>query len=99
MASTSQNIAFKVYAGVLGAVTTLVTQKVVKAAWKAATGDNPPDPNDPEVPATEAAIWALASGLGLGLSQVAMNRFVGRRFEEFTGEHMDKSAGKSKITL
>lgn len=98
MAAVSQNIAFRVYAGVLGAVTTIATQKLVKAAWKVATGDNPPDPNDPDVPATEAAIWALASGLGLGVSQVVLNRFMGRRFEAMTGEHLD-TASKSKIKI
>lgn len=98
MAAASQNIAFRVYAGVLGAVTTVATQKLVKAAWKVATGDNPPDPNDPDVPATEAAIWALASGLGLGVSQIVLNRFMGRRFEALTGEHLD-TASKSKIKL
>ncbi|MEL4504386.1 DUF4235 domain-containing protein [Luteococcus sp. H138] len=91
MATTSQNIGFKIYAGVLGAVTTIVAQKLVSTAWKIATGDTPPDPNDPDVPPTQAAIWALASGLGLGVSQLAMNRFVGRRFEEVTGEHLDTS--------
>ncbi|MEL4358422.1 MULTISPECIES: DUF4235 domain-containing protein [unclassified Luteococcus] len=98
MASTSQNIGFKIYAGVLGAVTTVVTQKLISAAWKVATGDTPPDPNDPDVPPTQAAIWALASGLGLGVSQLALNRFVGRRFEEVTGEHLDKT-GNLKIKL
>lgn len=98
MATTSQNIGFRIYAGVLGAVATIATQKLVKAAWKAATGDNPPDPNDPEVPATHAAIWALASGLGLGVSQVALNRFVGRRYEAVTGERLD-TASKTKIKL
>ena len=98
MATTSQNIGFKIYAGLLGTVTTIVTQKLMQAAWKAATGDNPPDPNDPEVPATHAAIWALASGLGLGVSQVALNRFVGRRFEAVPGERLD-TASRTKIKL
>ncbi|MGO4957300.1 DUF4235 domain-containing protein [Luteococcus sp. Sow4_B9] len=89
MATTSQNIGFKIYAGLLGAVTTVVTQKVLKAGWKVATGDNPPDPNDPEVPPTYAAMWALASGVGLGVSQLVLNRYVGRRFEAVTGERLD----------
>ncbi len=98
MASKSQNISFKIYAGVLGAVTTLITQRVVQAGWKIATGDTPPDPNDPEVPATQAAIWALASGLGLGASQLLLNRFVGRRFEQHTGETL-ASPAKLKIKI
>lgn len=77
---------WKVYTVALGTVTTLVAQKVVHAGWKLATGDTPPDPNDPSVPATEAAIWAIASGIGLGMTQLATNRFVARRWMEFTGE-------------
>lgn len=98
MASISKNLSFKVYAGVIGAVTTMVSQRLVSALWKASTGDTPPNPNDPDVPATEAAIWALASGIGLGATQLVMNRFLGRRYEAFFGEHPDMQ-GKSKVKL
>lgn len=98
MASTSQNISFRIYAGVLGAVTTIATQRLLKAAWKAATGDTPPDPNDPDVPATYAAMWAIASGLGLGASQVVLNRFLASRYEEQTGERLNTS-NKSLIKI
>lgn len=76
----SEKVLWKVYAGVLGAVTTIVAQKVVKKAWEASTGDTPPDPNDPDTPMTQALIWAASSGLGVGIAQLAMNRFMQRRW-------------------
>lgn len=76
----SEKLIWKLYAGVLGALATLVAQKLVTKAWEASTGDEPPDPNDPNTPLTHALIWAASSGLGIGLTQLAMNRFVNRRW-------------------
>ncbi len=76
----TEKLMWKVYAGALGAVTTIVAQKVVTQVWVASTGDTPPDPNDPDTPLTQALIWAAASGLGVGIAQLAMNRFVQRRW-------------------
>lgn len=76
----TEKIMWKVYAGALGALTTIVAQKVVTKLWEASTGDEPPDPNDPEVPLTHALIWAAASGLGVGMAQLVMNRFVQQRW-------------------
>lgn len=78
--SATEKILWKVYAGVLGAVSTLVAQKLVHGAWKFATGDEPPEPNDPNTPIIEAVIWALASGVGVGVVQLLTNRFAARRF-------------------
>lgn len=77
--TTSEKLLNKVYAAVLGAVVTLITQKLMSQAWKLATGDTPPEPTDPEVPATTAFIWALASGAGVGAAQLAMKRLNARR--------------------
>ena len=37
--AVEEKILWKIYAGVLGAATTLLAQKVVTKAWEAATGD------------------------------------------------------------
>ncbi|WP_231979084.1 DUF4235 domain-containing protein [Tessaracoccus coleopterorum] len=63
MAAT-EKLMWKLYAGAIGAATTIVAQKVVTKIWEASTGDTPPDPNDPETPMIQAVIWAAASGLG-----------------------------------
>lgn len=78
--AVTEKLLWKVYAGALGAVTTIVAQKLVTKLWEASTGDQPPDPNDPDVPLTHALIWATASGLGVGMTQLAMNRFIQGRW-------------------
>ena len=76
--AVEEKILWKIYAGVLGAATTLL-------AWEAATGDVPPDPNDPDTPLTQALIWALCSGVGVGMAQLTMNRYMQRRWFSNTG--------------
>lgn len=78
--AVSEKVFWKIYAGVLGAVTTLLAQKLLTKVWEVSTGDEPPDPNDPETPLTSALIWALTSGLGVGVSQMVMNRYIQRRW-------------------
>lgn len=81
----SQQMLWKLYAGALGAGATLLTTKVVNSAWKAVTGDDPGDPNDPDTPITQAIMWALASGLGIGISRMMVNRFTARRWKAAMG--------------
>ena len=81
----SEKIVFKIYAGLVGAATTIAAQRLVTMLWEASTGDVPPNPNDPEVPLTRALIWAAASGLGVGMSQLAMNRLIQQRWAANTG--------------
>ncbi len=94
----SEKVLWKVYAGVLGAVTTIVAQKVVQKVWELSTGDVPPDPNDPDTPLTQALIWAASSGLGVGMAQLAMNRFVSRRWVSNMG-HAAPSRLANKLDL
>ncbi|MFT3861284.1 DUF4235 domain-containing protein [Micropruina sp.] len=81
----SQKLLWNIYAGAVGALTIVVTQKAVRGAWKVATGDEPPDPNDPATPLSEALIWALAGGIGIGISQLLVNRFAATRWEKAMG--------------
>lgn len=86
----SQKVLWKLYAGVLGTVTTIVATKLIESGWKAATGENPPDPNDPETSLTRATIWAVASGLGVGVAQLLMNRYTARRWATEMGTELPK---------
>lgn len=75
--NVSQKILWKVYAGVAGALTTFLAQKLVTGVWTLVTGDeNPPESEDPEVPAVKAFSWALASGIGIAGSQLLVNRII-----------------------
>ena len=52
----------------------------------AVTGEEPPEPNDPDVPTGQAIAWVVAVAVGVGLSQVLINRFAAKRWSAFTGE-------------
>lgn len=75
---TSQRLLWNIYLGVIGTVATLVAQKALTTAWELATGEQPPEPNDPDVPLRRAATWAIASGVGIGLTQLVLNRLAAR---------------------
>ncbi len=81
----SQKLLWNIYAGAVGALTAVAAQKAVRGAWKLATGDEPPDPNDPRTPLNEALIWALAGGIGIGIAQLLTNRFAADRWEKAMG--------------
>ncbi|MFC7621936.1 DUF4235 domain-containing protein [Microlunatus sp. GCM10028923] len=80
-----QKLLWKVYIGVVGAVTTIAAQKIVTTAWKVATGDAPPSPTDPDTPVKVAVSWAIASGVGVGVTQLLVTRLAARRWSNQTG--------------
>lgn len=94
--AVTEKIVWQVYAGVLGAASTIAAQKLITKAWEAATGDEPPDPNDPDTPLTKAVIWAIASGVGVGLTQLTMNRYLQRHWARRTGK---QAPGKRKTKV
>lgn len=94
--NTSQKLLWNLYAGALGALTSLVAVKAVNKAWELATGDTPPEPNDPQVPLRRALTWAVASGIGIGLSQLLVNRFAASQWTRVMGT---PAPGVSKTTL
>ena len=77
----SEKMAWRLYSAALGAATTLIAQKVVSKAWQIATGEQPPDPHDPEVSTGEAIAWVFATGIGVGVSQLLMSRYLVRRHD------------------
>lgn len=89
MASMYTNTQFKLFAGLLGGVSALVGQRVMRGAWNKVTGEEPPDPSDPEVPVSKAMGWLILSGVALGVIQVAIERFTSRKLSQYSGEIPD----------
>ena len=80
-----EKIAWKIYASAIGAVTTLVSQKLVEGAWRYVTGDDePPSAEDPEETTGRALSWAVASGLGGAGAQLIARRFTNRRWMKYS---------------
>lgn len=85
MVNTSQRLLWNLYAGAVGALTTVLAAKAVNSLWELTTGEEPPEPNDPNVPLRRALTWAIASGIGIGLSQLLVNRFAANQWTKVMG--------------
>ncbi len=81
----SQKIVWNLYAGGIAALTALVAKKGLDGAWSVVTGEEPPDLADPAVPQRTALTWALLVAVGLGVTQVFVNRFAARQWEKYSG--------------
>lgn len=74
------SIEFKIVAGALGAIATMIVQKLIRSSWKQITGSEPPDPNDPEASTAEAVAWVAASAVGVAVAQVFTRRLAANRY-------------------
>lgn len=82
------NLTYKLIAGAIGVAAAFAAQKSVTLGWRSMTGQEPPDPNDPEVPAAQAIAWVVASAIALGVAQVVANRLAQRQLEKAAGAHL-----------
>jgi Protein of unknown function (DUF4235) len=89
----------KIYAGVIGAVTTIVAQKLVAATWKAVTGKEPPSPTSPQTSLPLAISWVVASGIGVGVAQLVAQRFAARHWSGDTETDSDAPGGHFRIKI
>lgn len=94
----TQSLVWKIYAGAVGTLTTIATQKVIVQVWKMVSGDEPPEPSDPETPLYLALTWAIASGVGIGLMQLMVNRFTARQWQRAIGTEAP-SLGRISIKI
>jgi hypothetical protein len=95
----SQKLLWKLYAGLLGAVTTFASQKLVTLAWRAITGDEPPSPTDPRTPLRVAVSWAIASAVGVGVTQIVTQRFAAKSWSDEMGTDVPEGDGKIKLSI
>lgn len=62
-------------------------EKSLKAAWRVATGTEPPTvPEDPDTNWSEAVTWAVLSGAVIGLARLAATRRAAAYYRRSTGE-------------
>ncbi|HEY6813071.1 MAG TPA: DUF4235 domain-containing protein [Propionibacteriaceae bacterium] len=81
----TQKLLWKLYVGVIGAVTTIAAQRLLKAGWKFVTGNEPPSPTDPDTPVVTAVSWAMASAVGMAVTQLLTQRIAARHWEKEIG--------------
>lgn len=64
----------------------ILARKVLTTSWKAATGKEPPaNPAHPDVSMGEAAAWATASGVAVGLARMLASRKAANYYRKSTG--------------
>ena len=57
-----------------------LARKVITAAWKRVTGNEPPtDPHDPDVALREALGWSIVMGVSIEAARLLATRFVAVR--------------------
>ncbi len=93
----SQKLVWKLYAGLLGVITTFAFRKLLTLTWKAVTGNEPPSTTDPRTPLREALSWALASAIGVTATQIMTQRFAAKRWSD--GMDSEAPEGRGKIRL
>lgn len=65
---------------------TIVARKAMTTSWKVATGKNPPqNPAHPDVSIGEAAAWATASGVAVGVARMIASRKAADYYRRSTG--------------
>lgn len=69
----------KIYTTLMAAAVTFVAGFVIRKLWTVVTGQQPPDPEDPDVPTRHALTWFLASGVGVSAAQLLVSRTVKAR--------------------
>jgi hypothetical protein len=94
----SKRLVWSVYATILGTLAATVAAKAVSTVWELSTGDEPPEPNDPEVPLRRALTWAIASGIGVGVAQLMVNRFAAAGWAKVMGTPAPRF-GKTTLTI
>lgn len=81
-----QPIVWKIYAALIGTVTTILAQKAVSKGWEIITGEAPPEPGDPDIPLHTAITWSISSAVGVGTAQLLTNRGLLRRMRKALNE-------------
>lgn len=84
------SLVWKIYAALVGTATTIAAQKILSKGWEIVTGEEPPEPGDPDTPLHLAVTWSLASAVGVGTAQLLTNRTVLR--------HMRAALNDDKIS-
>lgn len=94
--STVSNFEYKIVAGALGAFATYAVQKLIRSGWKQITGQEPPDPTDPEASTMSAVAWVAASAVGVAVAQVVVRRFAANRYAALGRRSATRKQDKAK---
>lgn len=84
MASSSRAYTLLGLAATLGA--TMLARKAMATTWRLSTGKEPPtNPEHPDVSMGEAVVWAMSSGVAVGVARMLAGRKVADYYRRSTG--------------
>ena len=93
VAGRTQQVTYKVVVAGGGIAAAWAVRKALEALWRSATHDDPPaDPSDPSSPWSTAALWTVASAVGVALAQLIASRSAHAGWRRLTGEPPPGSA-------
>lgn len=85
------------FAGAAAAVASPLAERAIKAAWKAAMGEDPPDDSGKESHDWGTVVaWTVASAVFVGLAQVGAKRLAAATWEGVRGEAPPKKKPKRR---
>ena len=70
MAQNTKKVGWKGLSYALGALAGLITHRLLESAWKGLRDASPPVAADRRSPWPEALGWAVATGVGMGVSKL-----------------------------
>ena len=87
MASAVDKLGWKLMGPMTAAAAATATRKFAEKAYKAGTGEAPPEnPAAPHVPLRQAIIWAILSGVGVALVKMMVERTAAAAWLRARGE-------------
>lgn len=69
-----KNLNLKILSAAASAGAALLGQRLLTKSWRRVTGEEPPDPADPQVPAAKAIGWLVLSTLFVSIVQLLIQR-------------------------
>jgi lysylphosphatidylglycerol synthetase-like protein (DUF2156 family) len=80
MAGKQGDMGSRAVSAVAAMVASFAARKVLTFAWTKITGKEPPEhPEDAQVALSEALLWSLVTGIGVGTARLLVTRAAGKR--------------------
>ncbi|MFT8396296.1 DUF4235 domain-containing protein [Propionibacterium sp.] len=85
-----KNMQFKILTAAASAAVGLIGRHLLTKSWRDVTGEEPPDPADPDVPVVKAVTWFFATTLVISLVQLLVQRGAAKKSMAKTGDLVDE---------
>lgn len=87
MGKKKPDIGWSIVGGLSALAAGVITRKLLELAWTKTTGNKPPStPESPDVAFREAVLWAVATGVTVGVARLVVTREAAKAWRRATGE-------------